>query len=75
MIHGARQYIGDRFNAAVRVPREPGEVIVGTFVAEIVKKKERVEFAGFTEAEATVQLHAGALHMRSSFDDASNRSY
>ena len=74
VIDGAGEDVGDRFDAAMRMPREPGEVVVGALVAEIVEEQERIELAGFAEAEAAVQLDAGAFHGRRGFDDALNRS-
>ena len=53
---------------------KPGEVVVRAIVAEVVEQQERIELAGFAEAEAAVQLHAGAFHGRRGRDDAFNRS-
>ena len=74
MIDGAGEDVGDRFDAAMRMPREPREEILGTLVAEIVEEKEGIELAGFAESEPAMQLHAGAFHGRRGFNDALNRS-
>src|SRR5687767_7559984 len=64
MLHVARQHIGDRLDAAMRVPREARQVLVGVVVAEIVEQQERVVVGGVAEPERTLQLDAGALHGR-----------
>ena len=57
----AGEHIGDRLDAAVRMPGEAGAIVVGTVVAEIVEQQERIELAGVAEAEGAVQLDAGAF--------------
>ena len=66
----AGQHVGDGLDAAVRMPGEAGEVVVGIVVAEIVQQQERIELLGLAEAEGAAQLHAGALHGRLGLDDA-----
>jgi len=36
MFDAATQDVRDRFNAAVRMPREPGEIVLGMLVAEVI---------------------------------------
>ena len=43
VLDGARQHVGDGLDAAVRMPGEAGQVIVGTIVAEVVEQQERIE--------------------------------
>ena len=43
VIHGARQHIGDGFNAAMGMPRKALDKILGVFVAEIIEQQERVK--------------------------------
>ena len=69
VLDGAVEHIGDRLDAAVRMPREPGEVILRAVVAEIVEQEERVEGLGLAEAEGAVELHPGAFRMRLGLDD------
>ena len=57
----AGEHIGDGLDAAMRMPREAGEIFVRPVVAEIVEQQERVEFGGVAEAERAAQMHAGAL--------------
>ena len=56
----ARQHVGDRLDAAVRMPRKPGEVVVGAVVAEVVEQQEGIEIGGVPEPEPALQPHAGA---------------
>jgi hypothetical protein len=49
VIDGARQDIGDRLDAAMRVPRESGEIVGRVVVAEIVEEQERIEVGRIAE--------------------------
>src|SRR5215211_2409481 len=62
MIHRTRQHIGDRLNAAMRMPGKSGGVILRTVIAEVVEQEERVKRAGLAETEGAPQLHAGAFN-------------
>ena len=64
MLDGARKHIGDRFNAAMRMPRKAREIRVGIVVAEVVEEQERIELARVAEAERPAQRHPGAFHCR-----------
>ena len=70
MIHRSRQHVGDRFDAAVWMPGESGEVILWTIVAEVVEEEERIEVSGFAEAERALELDARALDGRLRMDDS-----
>src|SRR5262245_53194260 len=61
MLHGARQDVSDRLDAAVRVPRETREEVPGVVVPEVVEEQERVEIRGVAEAEGALKSHASAL--------------
>ena len=74
MIDRAGEHVGDGFNAAMRMPREACEKILGTFVAEIVEQQERIEVLGVAEAEGTLQLYAGAFEGVFGFENALDRS-
>ena len=43
VIHGSGQHVGDGLDAAMRMPGETGQIIVGNIVAEIVEKEKRIE--------------------------------
>src|SRR5205814_6648479 len=57
----SREHIRDRFDAAVRMPRKAGQVIVWNIVAEIIQKQKRVEIRSITEAKCSAQMHACAF--------------
>src|SRR5688572_16287662 len=61
--------VGDRLDAAVRMPREPGHVVVRPVVAEVVEQQEGIELARSAEAEGAMELHAGTFDMRCRFRD------
>jgi hypothetical protein len=46
----------------MRVPREPGEIVLRPIVAKVVEEQEWIEFAGVPEPKCTVQFNAGTLH-------------
>ncbi len=54
----AAQHVGDGLDAAVRVPGEPGEVLVGVVGAEVVQQQEGIEPGDRIEAEHPVQPDA-----------------
>src|SRR5262245_13282459 len=70
MVDRAGQHVSDGLDAPVRMPWEPGAVVVGPVVAEIVQQQERVEVAGIAESESAMELHPGALHRGVGLDDA-----
>ena len=70
MIDASRQHIGDRLDAAVRMPRKSGAIVFRTIVAEVVEQEERIELARIPEAEGAPQLHARAFNCRLGLDDA-----
>ena len=57
----ARQHVGNRLDAAVRMPRKSRQIIFGIVVAEIVQQQERIELLGLAETEGALQLHARAF--------------
>ncbi len=56
VFNGAVENISDGLDAAVRMPRETGEVIGGPVVAEIIEQQKRIGLGGFAEAEGAAQL-------------------
>src|SRR5207245_2449991 len=57
----AGEDVGNGLDAAMRMPRKPGEIILRMVVAKIVEQQERIELGRFPETECPLQLHAGAL--------------
>src|SRR5262245_29945237 len=70
----AGEHIRYRLDAAVRMPRKAGAVVVGVLVAEIVEQQERIELAGRAEAECTTEVHAGPFHGGGRLRNALDRS-
>src|SRR6185437_12166454 len=70
VVDRAGQDVCDRLDAAVRMPREAGAVVVRPVVAKVVEQKEGIEIVGFAEAEGAPQLDAGALRGGLRLDDA-----
>ncbi len=75
MLDASRKHVGDRFDAAMRVPGKSLEVLGRVVVAEIVEQQEGIEFTGIAEAEAALQLHAGAFERRLRSQDFFDGSY
>ena len=66
----AGQDVGDGFDAAMRMPREAGEIIVRDVVAKIVEQEEGIEVGGIAEAERAAQMHARAFESGLGLDQA-----
>src|SRR3569623_1820898 len=68
--HGAGQGVGDGLDAAMRMPREAGKVIVRPVDAEVDEQQERIGLARLAETEGAAQMHAGAVDRRFGLYDA-----
>src|ERR1700681_5092932 len=66
------EYIGDRLDPAVRMPRKSRNVIFWILIAEVVQQQEWIEFLGFAETKSALQLHASALDGRRRLNDLFN---
>ena len=71
---GAGEDIGDRLNAAVRMPRKSRQIICWILIAKIVQQKKGIEFFRLAKTEGALQLHARALDGRHRLNDLFNRS-
>ena len=69
VLDGPREDVRDRLDAAVGVPGEAGQVILGDVVAEVVEQQERVEVRGVPEAERAAKMHARAFEGRLGLDE------
>ncbi len=74
VVHGALEHVGDGLDAAVRVPGESLEEVLGALVAEVVEQEEGVELLGLPEPEGATKLHSGAFQRGRGFDDSLHRS-
>ena len=70
MFHRPGQHVGDGFNAAVRMPREPGQVVFGVIVSKIIQQQEGIELRGRAESEGAPQMDPRAFQRGFGFDDA-----
>jgi len=59
---GAREDVGDGFNAAMRVPGETRKIVFWNVVAEIIEEKERIKIGGGAKAKSTPEVHTGSFH-------------
>src|SRR5580658_1290487 len=66
VLDAARQHVGDRLDAAMRMP--------GKASAEIVEQEERIEFARLAETEGAPQFDARSLHGGFRGDDVFDRT-
>ena len=64
VLDASRQHVSNGLDAAMGMPRKTRPIVVGPVVAEIVEQEERIEFAGFAEAEGAIELYAGAFDGR-----------
>ena len=61
VLHVAFEHVGHGLEAAVRMRREAGDVVVGIVRRELVEHQERVEAGRVALAEAAAQAHARAV--------------
>src|SRR6516225_9213465 len=64
MLDGPSEDVSDRFDAAMRMPRETREVVLGNVVAKVVQQKEWIEVGRVAKAECPAQMHAGSFESR-----------
>src|SRR5262245_53561805 len=64
MLDRSREDVRDRFDAAMRMPREAGEIVVGIVVAEVVEQQERVELFRIAKPERALEPHPRAFQGR-----------
>ncbi len=62
--HASFEHVGDGLEAAVRVRREAGDVVVRIVGAEFVEHQEGVEALDTGAADHSVQAHTGAVGCR-----------
>src|SRR4029434_996546 len=62
------EHVGNGLDAAVGMPGKAREIILGSFVAEIVEQQEGVEFRGIAESEGTPELDSRSFHRGPGFD-------
>ena len=74
VLHRSGQHVGDRLDAAVRMPGKAGQVVLGNVVAEIVEQQKRIEVGGIAESKRAAQMHARAFERRLGFDESLDRS-
>src|SRR5262249_13583002 len=68
--HAAIEHVGDGLEAAVRMIRKAGEIVLGTVGAELIEHQEGVEVGQLRLADHAPQLHSGAIGSRQALDDA-----
>src|SRR5262249_44043075 len=76
MLDGPREDVRDRFNAAMRMPREAIEIVLGHVVPEVIEQEKRIVIGGLSEAQRGTKVAASALERRlgcEHFLDGSNR--
>jgi hypothetical protein len=58
VLDGAGEDIGDGLDAAMRMPGESFEIVLGILVAEVVEEEKRVKVFGLAEAEGALEADA-----------------
>jgi hypothetical protein len=61
MIDGSGQHVRNGLDAAMRMPGETFEVVLGVLVAEVIEEEEGIEVSGFAEAEGALEADACAF--------------
>src|SRR5262249_21319733 len=65
----ARQHVGDRLDASMRMPRKSREVVLRVVVAKVIEEQKRIVLGRVAEAERAAELDACALQRRSGLTD------
>src|SRR5262245_56402077 len=74
VLHGAREHVRDRFDSAMRMPRESREIVARVLVAEVVEEQEGIELPRVAKAERPPEMHARAFGGWSGLRDALDSS-
>jgi hypothetical protein len=74
VLDAAGENVSNGLDAAVRMPRKTGEIILRPVVAEIIEEEERIGFLRVTESERAAQLYASAFDGGLGLHDAFNRT-
>jgi hypothetical protein len=53
------KHVGDRLDAAMRMPGKTRQIVGGHIIPEVVEQEERVVVRRLAEAERAAQVHAG----------------
>src|SRR5271156_3248955 len=61
VVDGTGEDVGDGLDAAVGMPGEAGEIVLGHVVAEVVEEEERIEVGSVAEAEGAAEMDPGAF--------------
>src|SRR5262249_56921583 len=59
--HGASEYVGNRLDPAMRMPRKARQVVLGHIAAKIVEQQERVVVGRLPKTERAPEMDSGAL--------------
>ena len=68
VLNRARENVGDRLDAAMRMPGETGQIILRNVIAEVVEQQERVEVGSVAEAKGAAQVPRARHPSRVGFD-------
>src|SRR5437588_11839513 len=74
VFHGAREHIGNRLDAAMRMPRKAREICIWIVVAEIVQQQKRIELCRIAEAARAGELYGRAFERRVGFANFLSRA-
>src|SRR5712671_4613854 len=69
MLDRSGENVGYGFNAAMRMPREAGHVILRILVAEVIEQEKGIELVGLAETKGALQTHSRAFQSGLCVDD------
>jgi hypothetical protein len=61
VFHGTGKHVGDGFDAAMGMPRETRQIVLGIFIAKIVEEQKRIEIPRLSKTECPLELNTGAF--------------
>ena len=74
MLDATSENVRDGLDTAMRVPGEPGSVVVGNVVSKVVEEQKRVDVIGVPEAKGALEFDAGTFERRHGRGDLLDRS-
>jgi hypothetical protein len=72
MGNGSTENIGDRLDAAVRMPGEAFAVKPGIVASKVIEQKKGIEWFGLAEPECPLEMNAGSFERRLASGDLSD---
>src|SRR5260370_25780635 len=75
VLHRSCEYVRNRLDPAVRMPRESRQVILRHIIVKIIEQQERIEVRRVAKTKGTPQVYSRSFCSRLGLDQPLDRSY